>query len=123
MENLKDAVKKQTNSLMRMTKAQLVEIILRKDDVEKTLRNKLTAITKQCFEDLGKAKEVIEDEHKHAEKIKSDFEEMSDYAATLEAEIKEERRKHRNTNNAVTCVTIAFTLYVLVSAYVVATML
>jgi hypothetical protein len=38
---------KENNSLMKKTKAQLVEIILRKDDVEKALRDELKDKTKE----------------------------------------------------------------------------
>lgn len=124
MENVvEDKVKKQTNSLMKKTKVQLVDIILRKDEVEKTLRNKLDATTKEYATDIANANRLIEAEAKEAEQHKADFEEISDYAASLEAEITDERKKTKNANKALTAIIIAFSLYVLTTGYMMVTML
>lgn len=124
MENVvEDKVKKQTNSLMKKTKVQLVDIILRKDEVEKTLRNKLDATTKEYATDIANANRLIEAEAKEVEQHKADFEEISDYAASLEAEITDERKKTKSANKALTAIIIAFSLYVLTTGYMMATML
>lgn len=49
---------KDEQSLMKKTKEELVEIILRKDDVEKRLRGQLNALTKENAE-LGEQLSIM----------------------------------------------------------------
>ena len=78
---VKNVENKQNNSLMRKTKVQLVEIILRKDSIEKNLRDDI-ANTKV---ELNKVKTKIDTmQHNYSElesnyfKLKSDYIDMCD---------------------------------------------
>ena len=78
---VKNVENKQNNSLMRKTKVQLVEIILRKDSIEKNLRDDI-ANTKA---ELNKAKTEINNmQYNHSElesnyfKLKNDYFNMCD---------------------------------------------
>lgn len=74
---VKNVENKQNNSLMRKTKVQLVEIILRKDSIEKNLRDDI-ANTKV---ELNKVKTKIDTMQCNYSKLKSDYSElMSDYS-------------------------------------------
>lgn len=73
---VKNVENKQNNSLMRKTKAQLVEIILRKDSIEKNLRDDI-ANTKV---ELNKAKTKINTMQCDYSKLDSDYAKLkSDY--------------------------------------------
>ena len=78
---VKNVENKQNNSLMRKTKVQLVEIILRKDSIEKNLRDDI-ANTKV---ELNKAKTELNNmKYDHSElmsnyaKLKNDYSDMCD---------------------------------------------
>ena len=74
---VKNVENKQNNSLMRKTKVQLVEIILRKDSIEKNLRDDI-ANTKV---ELNEAKTEINNMQYDYSELKNDYSElMSDYA-------------------------------------------
>ena len=84
---VKNVENKQNNSLMRKTKAQLVEIILRKDSIEKNLRDDI-AITKV---ELNKAKTKINTMQCDYFKLKSDYIDicnMCDEKTLVEHELK-----------------------------------
>ena len=57
-EETKNVENKQNNSLMRKTKAQLVEIILRKDSIERGLRADIKGMEAYCKELDDKIKHV-----------------------------------------------------------------
>ena len=57
-EETKNVEDKQNNSLMRKTKAQLVEIILRKDNIERGLRADIKGTEAYCKELEAKVKHV-----------------------------------------------------------------
>ena len=57
-EETKNVENKQNNSLMRKTKAQLVEIILRKDSIERGLRADIKGMECTCKEFEDKIKRV-----------------------------------------------------------------
>ena len=81
---VKNVENKQNNSLMRKTKVQLVEIILRKDSIEKNLRDDI-ANTKV---ELNKAKTEINNMQYNYSKLENDYSKLennyfkfkSDYA-------------------------------------------
>lgn len=73
---VKNVENKQNNSLMRKTKAQLVEIILRKDSIEKNLRDDI-ANTKV---ELNKVKTKIDTMQCNYSKLMSDYSKLkNDY--------------------------------------------
>lgn len=98
---VKNVENKQNNSLMRKTKAQLVEIILRKDSIEKNLRDDI-ANTKV---ELNKVKTKIDTiQHNYSElesnyfKLKSDYIDicdMCDEKTLVEHELKNTINKQR----------------------------
>ena len=98
---VKNVENKQNNSLMRKTKVQLVEIILRKDSIEKNLRDDI-ANTKV---ELNKVKTKIDTmQHNYSElennyfKLKSDYADMCDMCdekTLVEHELKNTINKQR----------------------------
>ena len=95
---VKNVENKQNNSLMRKTKAQLVEIILRKDSIEKNLRDDI-ANTKV---ELNKAKTEINNmQYNRSElmsdyaKLKNDYSDMCDEKILVEYELRNTINKQR----------------------------
>ena len=95
---VKNVENKQNNSLMRKTKVQLVEIILRKDSIEKNLRDDI-ANTKL---ELNKAKTEINNmQYNRSElmsdyaKLKNDYSDMCDEKILVEYELKNTINKQR----------------------------
>ena len=95
---VKNVENKQNNSLMRKTKVQLVEIILRKDSIEKNLRDDI-ANTKA---ELNKAKTEINNmQYDRSElmsdyaKLKNDYSDMCDEKILVEYELKNTINKQR----------------------------
>lgn len=95
---VKNVENKQNNSLMRKTKAQLVEIILRKDSIERNLRDDI-ANTKV---ELNKAKTEINNmQYNRSElmsdyaKLKNDYSDMCDEKILVEYELKNTINKQR----------------------------
>ena len=82
-KEVKNVENKQNNSLMRKTKVQLVEIILRKDSIEKNLRNDITSLRDDITStkaELNKAKTEINIAQSVYSKLNSDYSELkSDY--------------------------------------------
>ena len=95
---VKNVENKQNNSLMRKTKVQLVEIILRKDSIEKNLRDDI-ANTKV---ELNKAKTEINNmQYDRSElmsdyaKLKNDYSDMCDEKILVEYELRHTINKQR----------------------------
>lgn len=95
---VKNVENKQNNSLMRKTKVQLVEIILRKDSIEKNLRDDI-ANTKV---ELNKAKTEINNmQYDRSElmsdyaKLKNDYSDMCDEKILVEYELRNTINKQR----------------------------
>ena len=95
---VKNVENKQNNSLMRKTKVQLVEIILRKDSIEKNLRDDITSTKVE----LNKAKTEINNmQYDHSElmsdyaKLKNDYSDMCDEKILVEYELKNIINKQR----------------------------
>lgn len=97
-------VKKESNSLMRKTKAQLVDIILRKDSVEKTLRNAINTYK----ETIDNQNNDIEYFSKRYDEINEDFKSICDDYATDKITFKK-RNRFKNI-----IITILFILLILV---------
>lgn len=95
---VKNVENKQNNSLMRKTKVQLVEIILRKDSIEKNLRDDI-ANTKV---ELNKIKTKIDTmQCNYSElmsdyaKLKNDYIYMCDEKTLVESELKNKINEQR----------------------------
>ena len=95
---VKNVENKQNNSLMRKTKVQLVEIILRKDSIEKNLRDDIANIKVE----LNKAKTEINNmQYNRSElmsdyaKLKNDYSDMCDEKILVEYELKNTINKQR----------------------------
>ena len=95
---VKNVENKQNNSLMRKTKVQLVEIILRKDSIEKSLRDDIANIKVE----LNKAKTEINNmQYNRSElmsdyaKLKNDYSDMCDEKILVEYELKNTINKQR----------------------------
>lgn len=95
---VKNVENKQNNSLMRKTKVQLVEIILRKDSIEKNLRDDI-ANTKV---ELNKIKTKIDTMQcnysklmSDYSKLKSDYIDMCDEKTLVEHELKNKINEQR----------------------------
>lgn len=95
---VKNVENKQNNSLMRKTKVQLVEIILRKDSIEKNLRDDI-ANTKV---ELNKAKTEIDTMQCNYSKLMSDYSKlkndyiyMCDEKTLVESELKNKINEQR----------------------------
>ena len=81
---VKNVENKQNNSLMSKTKAQLVEIILRKDSIEKNLREDVTSTKVE----LNKAKTKINTMKYDYAELKSDYTDMCDEKVSVECKLK-----------------------------------
>lgn len=81
---VKNVENNQNGSLMRKTKAQLVEIILRKDSIEKNLK----ADIKSTEANLHKYKAKIDSMQSDYSKLKNDYMDVCDEKASVECELK-----------------------------------
>lgn len=87
-------------ALMRKTKAQLVDIILRKDNIERGLRNDIKGMENslnECKEQLSEANRQIELKNKAYETLNSNFESTCDENASTICELKETIKHNRST--------------------------
>lgn len=89
--NVDEVTNKTSNSLMKKTKAQLVEIILRKDEVERNLRKDIKG-TCDSFDKIKTEKELLE---QRFETLQNDYQEKCDENASYLQELKntDERNK------------------------------
>lgn len=111
---------KTPNSLMRKTKAELVNIILRKDDVEKNLRDDIKGLN-TSFEEMTKkyvnAQNNLEDIQVNYEKLskakeayENDFEEISDKLVTERVESRISISRLKRNNNILLAIIIIYVL-------------
>ena len=92
---VKNVENKQNNSLMRKTKAQLVEIILRKDSIEKNLRDDI-ANTKV---ELNKVKTKIDTMQCNYSELMSDYAKLkNDYIYMCDEKTLVEHELHNTIN-------------------------
>ena len=89
--NVDEVTNKTSNSLMKKTKAQLVEIILRKDEVERSLRKDI----KELLGSLDKIKTEKELLEQRFETLQNDYQEKCDENASYLQELRntDERNK------------------------------
>lgn len=88
-ETKKNAV--ENNSLMRKTKAQLVEIILRKDSIEKNLRADIKDIEKELEHKRNDLKLINNDYNS----LKNDYHSVCDDRVTIEYELNSVIKKQK----------------------------
>lgn len=88
-ETKKDAA--ENNSLMRKTKAQLVEIILRKDSIE----NKLRADNKYMEKELENKRNDLELISNNYNSLKNDYHSVCDDRVTIECEFNSVIKKQK----------------------------
>lgn len=88
-ETKKNAV--ENNSLMRKTKAQLVEIILRKDSIEKNLRADIKDIEKELEHNRNDLKLINNDYNS----LKNDYHSVCDDRVTIEYELNSVIKKQK----------------------------
>ena len=99
-EETKNVENKQNNSLMRKTKAQLVEIILRKDAIERGLRNDIKGTEAYCKELEAKVKHVC-----NANKeLTEDYHNTCDESASIIASYKNEIKQYRTYNKVLSLI-------------------
>lgn len=107
---------KTTRSLERKTKKELIEIILRKDSVERDLRetNKnLIEDKKKCENDIeNQEKEFVEISNKYND-LNEDYQNCCDENATLICHNKK-YKKQRNSLATLLCVMIAMLMFSLI---------
>ena len=88
---VKNVENKQNNSLMRKTKVQLVEIILRKDSIEKNLRDDIANTKGKLYKAIT---EINNMQYDHSElmsnyaKLKNDYSDICDEKILVEYELK-----------------------------------
>lgn len=89
--NVNEVTNKTSNSLMKKTKAQLVEIILRKDEVERNLRKDINELC-DSFNKIKSEKELLE---KKFETLKNDYREECDENASYIQELKDKTERYK----------------------------
>ena len=82
-EEIKNAENKKSNSLMRKTKVQLIDIILRKDDVEKNLREDI----KGTETELDMTRTMLDSRNNDYFTLKNDYHTICDERAFVECEL------------------------------------
>ena len=89
--NVNEVTNKTSNSLMKKTKAQLVEIILRKDEVERNLRKDINELC-DSLDKIKNEKELLE---KNFETLKNDYREECDKNASCIQELKDKTERYK----------------------------
>lgn len=89
--NVNEVTNKTSNSLMKKTKAQLVEIILRKDEVERNLRKDINELC-DSLDKIKNEKELLE---KNFETLKNDYREECDKNASYIQELKDKTKRYK----------------------------
>lgn len=89
--NVNEVTNKTSNSLMKKTRAQLVEIILRKDEVERNLRKDINELC-DSLDKIKNEKELLE---KNFETLKNDYREECDKNASYIQELKDKTKRYK----------------------------
>ena len=89
--NVDEVTNKTSNSLIRKTKAQLVEIILRKDEVERSLRKDI----KELLSSLDKIKTEKELLEQRFETLQNDYQEECDENASYLQELRNRIERYK----------------------------
>lgn len=89
--NVDEVTNKTSNSLMKKTKVQLVEIILRKDEVERSLRKDINELC-NSFNKIKGEKEFLESEF---ETLQNAYQEKWDEKASYYQELKDKTERYK----------------------------
>lgn len=89
--NVDEVTNKTSNSLMKKTKAQLVEIILRKDEVERSLRKNINELC-NSFDKIKGEKEFLENEF---ETLRNDYQKEWDKRASYLQELRNRIERYK----------------------------
>ena len=89
--NVNEVTNKTSNSLMKKTKAQLVEIILRKDEVERNLRKNTNGLC-NLFDEIKTEKALLE---KRFEALQNDYREECDNNASCRQELNDKVERYK----------------------------
>ena len=89
--NVNEVTNKTSNSLMKKTKAQLVEIILRKDEVERNLRKDINELC-DSSDKIKSEKELLDS---HFENLLNDYREECDKNASCIQELKDKTERYK----------------------------
>ena len=89
--NVNEVTNKTSNSLMKKTKAQLVEIILRKDEVERNLRKDINDLC-DSLDKIKNEKELLENKF---ETLQNDYREKCDEKASYIQELKDKTERYK----------------------------
>lgn len=89
--NVDEVTNKTSNSLMKKTKAQLVEIILRKDEVERNLRKNTNGLC-NLFDKVTTEKVLLE---KRFETLQNDYREECDKNASCRQELNDKIERYK----------------------------
>lgn len=89
--NVNEVTNKTSNSLMKKTKAQLVEIILRKDEVERNLRKDINDLC-DSLDKIKNEKELLENKF---EILQNDCREEYDEKASYIQELKDKTERYK----------------------------
>lgn len=108
---------KSNNSLMKKTKAQLIEIILRKDDVEKSLREEFRK-NKSEYDSLVERHNYLKQSYNNTEvkysRLLRDYEDACDDHVTQYTCLKDKLNGYKKIAAISTCVAIVALLTIIV---------
>ena len=107
--NVNEVSNKTSNSLMKKTKAQLVEIILRKDEVERNLRKDIN----ELYDSLDKIKSEKELLDTHFETLLNDYREECDKNASYIQELKDKIKRYKALFYGFFAMSVALTAYII----------
>lgn len=107
--NVNEVTNKTSNSLMKKTKAQLVEIILRKDEIERGLRKDIKG-TCDSVNKIMNEKHLLE---KKFETLKNDYQEECDKNASYIQELKDKTEMYKGLFYGFFAMSIVLTAYII----------
>ena len=107
--NVNEVTNKTSNSLMKKTKAQLVEIILRKDEVERNLRKDIKD-TCDSFDKIKSEKELLDS---CFEEFRNNYREECDEKASYIQELKDKTKRYKMLFYGFFAMTITLTAYII----------
>ena len=107
--NVNEVTNKTSNSLMKKTKAQLVEIILRKDEVERNLRKDINELC-DSFNKIKNEKELLDS---HFETLLNDYREECDKNASCIQKLKDKTKRYKALFYGFFAMSIVLTAYII----------
>lgn len=107
--NVDEVTNKTSNSLMKKTKAQLVEIILRKDEVERNLRKDINELC-DSFDKIKGEKEFFE---KEFEILQNDYQKECDGNALYIQELRNRVERYKVLFYVFSAISIGFIISII----------